>query len=268
MPRGRFTWTDAERAILRAAYEAAGSGNVGLAALAAQLGRLQSNVSREARRLGLTRKGRPQPAQTRAVLSTKASARLAARPELRIDTRGTTLSDAHRAKLRESSAIRIANGTHPGLLPRSDETRRKQSEHMTRRLTAGGNVYSRAKRGRREDVRGIFFRSSWEANYARFLEWQKQRGLIAEWEYEPETFWFEKIRRGVRSFLPDFRVTENNGARHFVEVKGWMDAKSKTKLKRMAKYYPDVDLRLIDAKAYREIDRKLGGAIPGWERAA
>jgi hypothetical protein len=47
-----------------------------------------------------------------------------------------------------------------------------------------------------------------------------------------------------------------------------MDAKSKTKLKRMAKYHPAVDLRVIDAKAYREIDRKLGGAIPNWERAA
>jgi hypothetical protein len=173
-----------------------------------------------------------------------------------------------RAKMSVGQQRLVANGLHVGQRPKTERQRQAVAEANARRLTSGGNVYSRARRGRRDDLRGIFFRSSWEANYARFLEWQKQRGLIADWEYEPETFWFEKIRRGVRSYTPDFRVTENTGSRYYVEVKGWMDAKSKTKLKRMAKYHPAVDLRVIDAKAYREIDRKLGGAIPNWERAA
>lgn len=136
---------------------------------------------------------------------------------------------------------------------------------MHRRLTSGGNVYSRSVRGVREDVRGIFFRSRWEANYARFLEFQKTHKAIIEWEYEPVTFWFEKIKRGVRSYLPDFRVTDLLGNKYYVEVKGWMDPKSKTKLKRMAKYYPGIDLRVVGSKEYREINRSLGTIIPNWE---
>lgn len=268
MPRGRFTWTPEEEAILREAYERAGAGNVGLAALAARLGRLQSNVSRKARTMGLTRKARPQPPEARRAISERAKAHLAVHPERWLNTKGVSPSPETREKLRAAAQRNVAAGTHPGLRPRSDETRAKQSANMTRRLMAGGNVYSRARRGRRDDLGDRFFRSSWEANYARFLEWQRQRGLIAAWEYEPETFWFENIRRGVRSYLPDFRVTESDGRRYYVEVKGWMDAKSKTKLARMRKYYPDVELRVVDAKTYQSIARQLAAVIPGWEKAA
>lgn len=125
--------------------------------------------------------------------------------------------------------------------------------------------YSRCKHGRREDLGGQYFRSSWEANYARFLNLLISQKQIEKWEYESETFWFENIRRGVRSYTPDFKITEHNGNVYFVEVKGWMDARSKTKIKRMAKYHPKVELRVVDAKAYREIAKKLGGAIPDWE---
>jgi hypothetical protein len=52
-----------------------------------------------------------------------------------------------------------------------------------------------------------FFRSRWEANYARYLEFQKQHGLILGWQHEPETFWFEGVKRGTCSYLPDFKVT-------------------------------------------------------------
>ena len=63
----------------------------------------------------------------------------------------------------------------------------------------------------------------------------KDQGEILKWEYEPETFWFEKIKRGVRTYTPDFKVTEKDGSIIFHEVKGYMDARSKTKLKRMKK---------------------------------
>ena len=125
---------------------------------------------------------------------------------------------------------------------------------------------SRGKAGWREiGGRRIYFRSMWEANYARLLELDKQQGRIAEWEHEPETFWFEGIRRGCVSYLPDFRVTKRDGSFEYHEVKGWMDNKSKTKLKRMAKYHPRVVIKLIDAAAYRSL-AKLGKAVvPGWE---
>ena len=90
-------------------------------------------------------------------------------------------------------------------------------------------------------------------------------GEIKKWEHEPETFWFESIMRGCRSYLPDFRVTENNGSIVYHEVKGWMDARSKTKIKRMAKYHPDVKLIVIDSKAYNALAKQMSKSIVGWE---
>ena len=112
----------------------------------------------------------------------------------------------------------------------------------------------------------IFARSAWEANYARYLEFLKQNGNIQDWEHEPDTFWFEKIKRGVRSYLPDFKVTELDGSIVYYEVKGYMDARSKTKINRMKKYYPRVALRVIDSKSYTALAKQISGLIPDWEK--
>lgn len=110
-----------------------------------------------------------------------------------------------------------------------------------------------------------YYRSRWEANYARYLEFLKRAGVILEWRHEPKTFWFDGIRRGVCSYLPDFEVGYPNGETVYHEVKGYFDPRSKTKLKRMAKYHPDVKVRLVAAKQYNEIKRKLSSALRGWE---
>ena len=110
-----------------------------------------------------------------------------------------------------------------------------------------------------------YYRSRWEANYARYLEWLKSRGEIADWAYEPETFWFEAIKRGVRSYKPDFRVWESDGSSKLHEVKGWMDARSKTTLKRMAKYHPQEEIVLIKEAQYKAIRLQVMHLIDGWE---
>lgn len=110
-----------------------------------------------------------------------------------------------------------------------------------------------------------YFKSKCEANYARYLEFLKQQREIKGWEYEPETFWFLKIQRGVRSYKPDFRITRNDGSIYYVETKGYMDAQSKTKLKRMRIYHPAVELVLVDSKAYKAIARTAAKLIKGWE---
>ena len=112
-----------------------------------------------------------------------------------------------------------------------------------------------------------YYRSRWEANYARYLEWLKVRGEIKDWAHEPETFWFEAIRRGVRSYKPDFRVWENNGTSCLHEVKGWMDSRSKTTLARMKKYYPSEKIILIDEPQYKAIRRAVMAIVPGWENS-
>lgn len=110
-----------------------------------------------------------------------------------------------------------------------------------------------------------YYRSKWEANYAYYLEWLKSKKLIADWRHEPKTFWFEGVKRGTVSYLPDFWVQELSGKDSFHEVKGWMDARSKTKIARMAKYYPDVKLVVIDSKGYEALRRSVQGLVPGWE---
>ena len=114
-----------------------------------------------------------------------------------------------------------------------------------------------------KDGKYIFMRSSWELNYAHYLNFLIQQKEIISWEYEADTFWFDKIKRGVRSYKPDFKVFNPNGTITYHEVKGWMDDKSATKLKRMAKYHPKVDIKLIGSKEYKAIS-KWSGVIKGW----
>lgn len=127
--------------------------------------------------------------------------------------------------------------------------------------------YTSCKRGWAEiGGKKIFFRSSWEENYARYLEWLKGVGEIQDWEHEPDTFWFDGIKRGVRSYLPDFKVITARGETEYHEVKGWMDSKSKTKIKRMAKYHPSVKMVIIDSNRYKALERTVSGLVPKWSK--
>lgn len=98
-----------------------------------------------------------------------------------------------------------------------------------------------------------YFRSYWEVNYARYLEFLKQQGNIDKWTYEEDTFWFENIKRGTRSYLPDFKIYHKDGSFEYHEVKGYMNQKSKTKIKRMAKYYPKIKLIVIQKAEYKSV---------------
>ncbi len=124
--------------------------------------------------------------------------------------------------------------------------------------------YSRAKNGHIVIAgRKLFVCSSWEANICAYLQFLKDNKEILEWEYEVETCWFDKIKRGVRSYKPDFKITDKDSSVYFIEVKGWMDDKSKTKLKRMKKYHPLVRIDLLDQKRYTAI-KKQSGLIKEW----
>lgn len=110
-----------------------------------------------------------------------------------------------------------------------------------------------------------YYRSKWEANYARYLEWQRKNGYIHDWFPEPQTFWFKSIQRGVRSYLPDFKVIKNDLSHYWVEVKGYMDQKSKTKIKRFHKYYPSERLDVIEGKWFKKNNAKMKLLIKTWD---
>jgi hypothetical protein len=60
---------------------------------------------------------------------------------------------------------------------------------------------------------------------------------------------------------------ELSGKVVFHEVKGWMDPASRNRLKRFAKFFPDVSLIVVDQRAYKQIESKLSTIVPNWECA-
>lgn len=128
-------------------------------------------------------------------------------------------------------------------------------------LTNNGSFHH-VQQGDYECSKGlVFFRSKWEANYSLYLDFLIKNGDIKNWEYEAETFFFEKIKLGTRSYRPDFKIFNKDDSIEYHEIKGYMDSKSKTKLKRMKKYFPDVKLVLIENVFYMDMLKKLKGVI-------
>jgi len=261
----RRRFTEDELARLRSDYRGAVEAG-GLAALAASMGRSRSVICEKAKSLGLTD---PQAARKRAAQAAKNKCTGVSKWDNKAHPKGfagKSHGDEAKAKSRAAS-----NKFWGSLNPKQHHQR--VTDNLKAAIAKNGRigpiVNTRAttwKAGWRE-IGGYrkYYRSRWEANYARYLQWLKERGEIADWQHEPETFWFEGIKRGVRSYLPDFRVTENNGRRPLHEVKGWMDARSKTTLKRMAKYHPNEMVIVVREKEYKAIARTVGPMIGGWE---
>ncbi len=268
-------WSEADIERLRIAY--AGSkakGELDLHGISSSLGRSHTAVCTKARKLGLTtyfRGGVKKP---------------------KIDRRKFRTDEERSLALSERMKLRHAAVPHPMLGKKhSEETRKRlseisiasraamtaeqKSEYVMKAMKTKAERYGSLapprpnaswKAGWREiGGKRNYYRSRWEANYARYLEWLKCQGEIIEWEHEPETFWFEAIKRGVRSYLPDFRVWEKNGTTPLHEVKGWMDARSKTTLARMGRYHPQETIIVIREREYKAIARQVSRLIEGWE---
>jgi hypothetical protein len=130
---------------------------------------------------------------------------------------------------------------------------------MPKNTMFGTGNYANIQRGDYECSKGsVYFRSKWEANYALYLDFLVEKKQIKAWEFEIDVFVFDAIQFGTRSYRPDFKVFNNDGTFEYHEVKGYMDSASKTKLKRMAKYYPEVKLILIDAPVYNALKKQIG----------
>lgn len=257
--------TDEDRDLIEDYYLGTPAATFNLGDLAKELGRTKAFICRAAGEMGLTDPRRPMSEAH--IQKMKSIKKWENRPHPRgalgirhsEDTR-RQISEASKRSWEAQKANCLGNMTEESLQLKSD----RMSIFMSSQPPQ--NIYSRAKNGPREDLGGAFFRSSWEANYARYLNWLQEKGEIERWEYEPETFWFLEIKRGVRSYKPDFKIFEK-GISYFVEVKGWMDPKSKTKLKRMKKYYPSVRIDVVGVKEYNQIKNALSRILVGWESA-
>lgn len=253
-----------------------------LRALCAQLGMLRSNLSRDARRLGLTNPKRlkkpvekryrtrqyatkvpTDPAAAHAYRSAKAKAWIADKGHPR-GMAGKKHSDETLVRLSEASKAMWADplGAH-----NTPEFRQRLSDRMVSRVAAGEmnrGGYSRCRGGIRDDL-GLWLRSAWEANYARHLNAQVDGGVIRSWRYESKTFVFQSTKRGTRCYTPDFEVTLPDGSIEWHEVKGWMDEPSKRRLAKMAECYPDERVVLRDEEWFKA-NRATLKACEGYER--
>lgn len=114
------------------------------------------------------------------------------------------------------------------------------------------------------DDKRYYLKSKWEYRYALYLDLMKRHNHIKDWFYEPETFYFEGIKRGTTNYKPDFKVIFPSGNIEWFEVKGYMDSKSATKIKRMAKYFPDIKLHVIDKTWFSKNSITLKNIIKNW----
>ena len=247
-------FTDSDREKISAAYSVGFKRGDGvLESLSSQLNRSVTTICREARKMGLTSQNR-----------TNNDARMLAmkgKRNWKVHPRGM-LGKKHTQETKDTiSKMGIGRVKSPESVDKMLKTRLAKHGHLCTNLKRG------SWRAAWREIGGfrIFARSRWEANFARYLDFLKASGEILAWEHEPETFWFEKIKRGCRSYLPGFRVTKKDGTIMFYEVKGWMDARSKTKLKRMKKYHPTVVLEVVGADWFKRNSRNLSMIIKEWE---
>jgi len=269
-------WTDLEIAEIQKAYAAPQPQF--LIALSTRLGVDKHTISRKARALGLSnrkrdyggRKPKPRKYATNEEFRKATGERMKKHIAENGHPRGS-LGMKHT----EATKARISQTTtayNQRITPDERERIRKQTvETMLARYGRGSmvnfnssNPYSRTRSGKRKDLGDQFFRSAWEANYARYLNFLISKKQIASWQYEPQAFVFHGITRGVISYTPDFKVYENDGSYRWHEVKGWMDPKSKAKLKRMAKFYPNEIVIIIGKDEYKAIN-PFSRLIEGWE---
>ena len=237
-----------------------GSGELEI--IAKELGRTKQFISRKAKELGLTSMNRGETKE-RTEAKTK---NLKAWFKTHEHPKGM-LGKHHTAenikKIKEAQRKYFDNRTDAEIheiVKKTLETKQKKGSIRPRKNVTWKMGY------RNIGKQKIYFRSRWEYNYALYLEYLKKNKTIKKWEYEPVIFWFEKIKRGCVSYKPDFKITRNDKTIYYIEIKGWMDAQSKTKLKRMAKYYPDVELLLVDAKAYKVFAKEWQSKLKGWEQ--
>ncbi len=270
-----YLWTDEQIATLRDWYATHDGRRLELKKLAACIGKLKSNVSRKARQLGLTKQSRPTGHKPDRKYSTDAESRAA----ISASTKRYIREKGHprgMLGLKHSQATRIVIGEKSSTRWQSMTEDQKAAQILNglkTRAAHGTLVNDRPhgswKSGWRE-IRGrrIYFRSRWEANYGRYLQWLQERGEVLQWEHEPETFWFNGAKRGCMNYLPDFRVRFSDDRVEYHEVKGWMDSRSAAKIEMMRKNYPETALVVIDSKRYHVIEKMLRWKIVEWEQGA
>lgn len=148
------------------------------------------------------------------------------------------------------------------------ETRNKIAQTLKKKYRDGMKI-SNAKTGLRKDL-GMSFRSTWEANYARLLLY-KNKDII----YEKDRFSLYKDDKMKCVYVTDFKI----GEKEYIEIKGHAFSnekwtcnckrciRDKEKMRLLKDQYPDIKMKIIGKKEYKEIYDKYEYIIPNWEKS-
>jgi len=143
-----------------------------------------------------------------------------------------------------------------------------------------------SKIGRRPDCNNLFLRSSYEANFFRYMKHTYPNYIL---EYEPTTFSFAPfgVLKGTVSYTPDFKIYDKNNPNDYsiIEIKGFLRQQDKVKIKRFKKYYPGEfsklsvvvpseksktytffkEIGIEKICLYNELNKQYKNIIPNWE---
>jgi len=146
------------------------------------------------------------------------------------------------------------------------EIKLKISQTLKKRYADGMKI-PQSRSAYREDL-NKYFRSKWEANFARALTFE---GII--WEYEHKKFpFYDENGEIICVYTPDFFTD------HYIEIKGHANEanrwtcnctrceRDKFKLMLMEEQYPDIPIEIVGRKEYSEIATKYS-TIPHWEKS-
>ena len=258
-------YSNEENKKIIAAYANFEKGNGITEFLVLELKRDRHSICRQARKLGLTNLKRKLSKKSKDLMAISKKKWY----QSHVHPKGM-LGKNHSPEYCEKISARVKKW-HKDATPEMRRTRTKKS--LATRLENHGTLapcYEGGERTWKQGWRNIggkdkYYRSRWEANYARYLQWQLEQRMIKAWEHEPQTFWFSEIKRGCLTYLPDFRVENLDGTHLWIEVKGWMCPRSKTKIKRFKKYYPEEQLKIIDGKWFKECSKNISIVIKDWE---
>lgn len=233
--KGPNRWTDAEIEWLINIYkESENICNLNLDMISKQIGKHKTNICRKAKELGLTYSHRIKTEEQNIATGIRTKLYL----ERNEHPKGM-LGKHHSDEFKKNQSI-IMTGIKQNISDEERLRRSNQARENIKKALSNGNCFSRTKSGIRKDIGNIFFRSSWEANFARVLNIENRN-----WKYEPKDF---KINDSGDVYIPDFYLPEED---IWVEVKGWLMPNNKKKLKLFMESNKE-----IAEKLYFLIDKK------------
>jgi len=115
---------------------------------------------------------------------------------------------------------------------------------------------TRSKFGHRPDLNNQFFRSRWEANFARILNYH---GI--KWEFENQKHRCYFSEEGI-TYLPDFYLPDYD---LYVEISGYPSPDKLNRLRLFKKYYPEKTLFHITGIEWKKNFEQYKEYIPTWE---